>query len=174
MTAPDQSAGTLSTLAGSWTLDPTRCSVAFSTKAMWLFTVHGTVKAISGRGAVGPDGSVSGSLVFDAASFDTRNKRRDTHLRSADFFEVGAYPTFAYAVTGARPLEAGRYEVEGTLTIRDQSRPVTVLADVQATETAATVTAEVDIDRAAWGLTWAKMGTALANRVVISARFTKS
>ncbi|HWE65455.1 MAG TPA: YceI family protein [Acidimicrobiales bacterium] len=173
MTVPEQSAGTLATLAGSWTLDPDHSSITFTTKAAWLFPVKGTAKAISGGGQVDANGTVSGSLVFDAASIDTKNQKRDTHLRTADFFEVDTYPTFTFTVTGARPLNPGQVELSGTLTIRDQTRPVTLTAAVQSSDTAATLSTEFDIDRSDWGLTWAKMGAGLVNHVVIQAQFTK-
>ena len=121
-----------------------------------------------------PDGTVSGSVVFDAASIDTKNKKRDKHLRTADFFEVETYPTFTFALTSARPVSNGQLELSGTLTIRDQSRPLTLTADVQSTETSVTISTEFDIDRSEWGLTWAKMGAGVANHVVIQAQFTKA
>jgi polyisoprenoid-binding protein YceI len=64
-------------------------------------------------------------------------------------------------------------ELTGDLTIHGSTRPLTVLADVSTDGGSATVSAEVDIDRSAWGLTWAKMGAALTNHAVIKARFTK-
>jgi polyisoprenoid-binding protein YceI len=174
MTATEQPSGTLSTLAGSWTLDRDNSSIVFSTKAMWLFPVKGSAKAVSGGGKVEPDGTVTGSIVFDAASIDTKNKKRDGHLRTADFFEVETYPTITFTVNDSRPLNDGQVELSGTLTIRDHARPLTVRADVQAADATATVSTEFDIDRSEWGLTWAKMGAGLANHVVIRAQFTRS
>jgi polyisoprenoid-binding protein YceI len=141
---------------------------------MWLMNVKGAFKAIEGSGAVGADGSVSGSIVLDAASVDTNKKKRDNHLRTADFFEVDTYPTITFEVTNAHPKGAGKVELPGELTIHGATRPVTLLADVDVTGSSATVSAEADIDRSAWGLTWAKMGAGLANHVVINARFTKA
>ena len=72
--------------------------------AMWgLAKVKGRFNAVEGSGVIGEDGTVSGTLVFDAKSIDTKNKRRDTHLRSGDFFEVEKYPTFTYAATVSQP-----------------------------------------------------------------------
>jgi polyisoprenoid-binding protein YceI len=174
MTSPDPSLADLAPFAGTWTLDPARTSILFHTKAMWILKVKGTIQALEGGGTVGDDGGLSGTLVLDAASVDTGNKKRDAHLRTADFFEVDTHPTMTFTAADARPNPAGRVEVTGTLTIHGQSRPITVEADVQVAGGSATVSAEVDIDRAAWGLTWSKMGAGLANRVVINAVFTKA
>ncbi len=87
MTSPNQTATDLSAFAGTWTLDPAHTSVVFFTKAMWVFNVRGTFKALEGTGSVGTDGSVSGSILVDA-SVDTKQKRRDKHLRTADFLRL--------------------------------------------------------------------------------------
>ena len=83
-------------------LDPDRTSIVFHTKAFWVFPVKGTAKAIEGAGTVGADGSISGTLVIDAASIDTKLKRRDAHLRTADFFEVERFPAITFEATSGR------------------------------------------------------------------------
>jgi polyisoprenoid-binding protein YceI len=141
---------------------------------MWVANVKGTFKAIEGSGTVGADGSVSGSIVVDAASVDTKKKKRDDHLRTADFFEVNAFPTITFTVTDAHPKGAGKVVLDGNLAIHGSTQPVTLLADVSVTGDSATVSAEVDIDRSAWGLTWAKLGAGLKNHVVINTRFARA
>jgi polyisoprenoid-binding protein YceI len=174
MTSPYETKADLSAFAGSWTLDPSQTSIEFHTKAMWVTNVKGTFKAIEGSGTVDADGKVAGSIVVDAASVDTRKKKRDNHLRTADFFEVDSFPTITFTVTGAHPKDVGKVDLTGTLTIRGTTRPVALLADVSVTDASATVSAETDIDRSEWGLTWAKMGAGLKNHVVIKARFTRA
>lgn len=174
MTSTNQTVADLSAFAGTWTLDPGQTSVVFHTKALWLVNVQGTFKAIEGSGIVGVDGSVSGSIVLDAASVDTNKKKRDIHLRQADFFEVDTYPTITFTVTNAHPIGVGQAELSGDLTIHGATRAVTLLADVSVTGGSATVSAELDIDRSAWGITWAKMGAGLSNHVAINARFIQA
>ena len=93
MTSPSQNSFDLSDFAGKWELDRDRTSIAFHTKAMWVFPAKGTFRALEGVGNVAADGRISGTLVIDAASVDTKNKKRDAHLRTADFFEVETFPT---------------------------------------------------------------------------------
>jgi polyisoprenoid-binding protein YceI len=174
MTTPDQTATDLSTLTGAWVLDPARTRITFRTKAMWVLKVNGSLRAIEGGGTVGPDGSVHGTLVLDAASVDTNNKKRDTHLRTADFFDVGTFPTMTYEVTGARPEGDGHVRVDGQLTIAGRTRPLTVLAAVSSGATHAGVTAEVDLDRSDWGVNWSKLGASVDNHVVVEAHFVKA
>ena len=169
-------AAALADAVGSWRLDPAGTTIELRTKAMWgLARVRGRFNALEGSGVVGDDGTVSGTIVFDAKSIDTKNKKRDTHLRSADFFEVDKYPTFTYSATGASPTDDGKLKVAGSLTIRDQSRPLDLL--VTPTPPASgrvTLTGEAEIDRRQWGLTWAKMGAGVINQVVVAAQFTRS
>jgi polyisoprenoid-binding protein YceI len=173
MTSSSRTNIDLSTFADSWVLDPDRTSVVFHTKAVWVLPVKGTAKAIEGAGSVGVDGSLSGTLVVDAASIDTRNKRRDEHLRTADFLEVAKYPTITFEATGVRLTSSGQVEVTGNLTVHGQTRPLTVLAEVSATGGSATVAAEVAIDRSVWGVSSAPFGARLKNRVVINAGFNR-
>jgi polyisoprenoid-binding protein YceI len=173
VTSPDQTPTDLRTFVGSWVLEPSRTSIVFRTKAMWVFPVKGTANAAEGAGTVGDDGSLTGTLVIDAASIDTHNKKRDTHLRTADFFEVQTFPTLVFEVTGGRPVASGKIELTGTFTVHGQAKPLTVLADVSAAEGAVTVSTEVDIDRSDWGLSLVPFGAGLKNHVVITARFTK-
>ena len=166
----------LADAVGNWQLDPVGTTIELRTKAMWgLARVRGRFNTLEGSGVVGEDGTVSGTIVFDAKSIDTKHKKRDTHLRSSDFFEVDKYPTFSYSATGASPTDDGKLKVTGSLTIRDQSWPLDLL--VTATQPApdrATLTAEADIDRRQWGMTWAKMGAGVINQVVVAAQFTRS
>jgi polyisoprenoid-binding protein YceI len=123
---------------------------------------------------VATDGTVSGALVIDARSIDTKNKRRDEHLRSADFFEVDTFPTMVYAVTGASPV-GDKFKVSGDLTVHGQTRPFEVMATVTDDgPDQVRITTEVDIDRSQWGMTWAKMGARLNNHVVVNAQFKKT
>ncbi len=164
----------LSAYAGTWALEPTGPSVGFVTEAMWVLTVGRTMRAVDGTVTVGTDGALSVSVVFDAATTDTKNRKRDAHLKTEDCFEIQKYPTITFAVTAAPPLPTGQVELTGDLTIHGRSRPVTVLADVSATEERATFTAGFDIDRSAWGITWSKTGAGLSDHMTVTAAFTRS
>jgi polyisoprenoid-binding protein YceI len=166
----------LPTLTGTWLLDPSATTVELHTKAMWgMAKVKGSFTAIEGTGTVGPDGSVTGTLVLDAASVDTKQAKRDKHLRSKDFFDVEHYPTFTYSATAARAGSDGSVTISGTFTVLGQTHPLPVHGVVTtAGADAVTVTAEADLDRSQWGMGWAKMGAGLKNHLVVVATFTRS
>jgi polyisoprenoid-binding protein YceI len=164
----------LSQLAGTWALDPEETEVTFRTRAIWFLPVKGTAKALGGVAQVSPDGTVNGTLVIDAASVDTKNKKRDDHLCSEDFFEVVKYPTIVFTVDGGLRAGPGRVELRGVLTVHGQSRPLTLHAVVSRSGTSATVSTEVEIDRSQWGMSWVKMGTGLKSQVAIRAHFDRA
>ncbi len=174
MTSPSQNSPDVADFTGNWKLDPERTSIAFHTKAMWVLPAKGTFRAVEGAGTVAADGGITGTLVIDAASVDTKNKKRDTHLRTADFFDVEAYPTFTYEATGGRLAGPGKVDLSGTLTIHGVTKPLAVSADLGAAGELVTVSAEVEIDRSAWGISATPFGAGLKNRVVVSAQFRKA
>lgn len=168
---PTDATSDLARFTGTWSLDPEQTSVMLRTKAIWVFPVKATARALGGGAKVTPEGAVAGTLVIDAASLDTKNNKRDDHLRSADFLEIAKYPTIVFEATGGRPIGAGLVEISGVLTIHGQTQPLTLQAEVSGSGNSATVSTSVEIDRSLWGVSWAKMGTGLKNQVAIRAHF---
>lgn len=160
--------------SGTWTLDPARTTITFHTKAMWVLPVKGTARAVEGGGRVGDDGTVEGRLVVDATSIDTGTKKRDQHLQTADFFEADHHPTIEFDLIAVRPLANNHFALEGTLLVHGQRQPVTIDAEVTSDGATTTVTGTIDdLDRRQWGLTWAKMGAGVHNKVAVTAVFKR-
>jgi polyisoprenoid-binding protein YceI len=122
--------------------------------------VRGAFKTFSGSIDIAESPEASAVVVsIDAASIDTGVEDRDNHLRSADFLDVESYPTLEFASTAVRSVADG-YEVDGTLTIRGTTRPVTlqmqysgVIADPWGNEKAI-FSATTKINREDFDLTW--------------------
>jgi len=104
------------TAAGNWVLDSAGSHAEFGVRHFWgAITVRGTFERMTGEATIGPDGTVTGRISFDAASLDTKNKQRDKHLRSADFFDVESHPQAVLTVTSARPAGPAELQCQGTL-----------------------------------------------------------
>lgn len=160
-----------------WQLDPAATTVAFSNKTMWgLVTVRGTFSQVAGSGEILADGSGRGRLEIGAASVDTKNRKRDEHLRSADFFNAADHPQIIVDIARATLAGSGSAEVTGTLTVAGTTKPLSVTATViDATDQAITLSAETDIDRADFGMTWNQAGMLKgAAHISVLARFVKS
>jgi polyisoprenoid-binding protein YceI len=162
-------------LAGAWALDPAGSSVALKTKVMGLIPVNGVFRAVAGAGTIGPDGEASGTITVEAASIDTRNARRDEHLRSADLLDTGRYPRITF--TADRISLAGdQATVTGTLTVHGQQRPVSVSAAASVRgEAEVCLDAKVRVNRADFGISWNPMGLAsVSNVIVVHATFVRA
>jgi polyisoprenoid-binding protein YceI len=162
-------------LAGSWVLDGARSTIGLRSKSMWgMAPVKGAFGQVAGLGTVAADGAVTGTITVGAASIDTKNKKRDVHLRSADFFDSGKYPDIVFTVTAITPSGPG-LTVSGQLTVRDQTRPVSFDAAVSAADAAGvSLDAEIPFNRADFGLTWNQLGMAsLHNILAIHAVFSR-
>jgi polyisoprenoid-binding protein YceI len=125
--------------------------------------VDGLFREVSGKGTVCADGAIRGIVTVATASIDTQNTRRDTHLRSADFFDSSGNPDIVFTAEGIRPSGQG-VTVTGTLTVRGRTRPLLVDASASVHGDAEIwLDAEARINRADFGLTWNPMGMAGVN-----------
>jgi polyisoprenoid-binding protein YceI len=170
MPAPSQQ---LATLAGSWTLDPSRSSVRLSSKALGLIPVRGQFKAVRATGTITADGTVGGTFTVATASIDTRNAKRDTHLRSADLFDSDQYPDITFVVGNAE-LTGPDAVVTGALTVHGVTRPLTFGATVSIRgDGEIGLDATIRVNRADFGLTWNVLGTAsMLSTITVQATFT--
>jgi polyisoprenoid-binding protein YceI len=162
-------------LAGEWALDPRKSSIRLKSRAMWgLAPVNGVFRQVTGKGTVSAAGKVGGTVTVAAASIDTKNAWRDTHLRSADFFDTGTYPDLSVTVDGIRPSGRG-VAVTGALTVRGVTRPLSFdAATAVHGDGEVWLDAEVHVNRAGFGLTWNLMGMAsMHNTLIIHAVFTR-
>jgi polyisoprenoid-binding protein YceI len=108
---------------GSWRLDPQRTDLTFRSTSFWgLMKVKGRFADVTGVGdATGPE-QISGHLEVGVASVDTGIRKRDDHLRSADFFDVERFPTFTADVTAAGLRDNDTVNLHVQLTIKGVQR----------------------------------------------------
>ena len=161
-------------LAGSWTLDAARSQVRLATKSMWnLVPVKGVFGEVSGSGTVTESGDVAGTLMIAAGSIDTKVKKRDDHLRSADFFDVANHPDITFSAEAVSAAADG-VTVAGSLTVRDTTRPVSFGAAVSGGDGEVTLDAEFPLNRADYGITFNQLGMmGTHNTITVHAVFTR-
>jgi polyisoprenoid-binding protein YceI len=164
-------------LAGRWVLDPGASRVEFHVRHFWgAVTVRGWFERLEGEGAVGPDGKVAGQLVVDAGSLNTKNKQRDRHLRSADFFDAQSHPRVVLTVSGAELTRGAQLAAEGELEAAGVREPLSFTAEVvDASPDAVTLQAELTVDRSRFGMTWSPLRMASMQATgSVTARFTRA
>ena len=163
-------------LAGAWTLDGAKSSVGLSSKSMWnMVKVKGSFAQVSGEGVISAAGEATGTLTIAAASVNTGIKKRDEHLRSADFFDVEKYPDITFSVASVS-LSGDDATVVGTLTVRDQAKPVTVAGQVSALGAdEISLDAEVPVNRGDYGMSFNQLNMMSMDSVItIHAVFTRA
>ncbi|MFZ0996462.1 MAG: YceI family protein [Candidatus Dormiibacterota bacterium] len=110
----------------SWKVDNSHTSLEFSARHMMVSTVKGHFKEFTGEVELDPSDLTRSKAraEIQAASLDTREEKRDGHLRSADFFDVEKFPVITYQSGKIESRGDNRFRVQGDLTIRGVTRPV--------------------------------------------------
>jgi polyisoprenoid-binding protein YceI len=152
--------GTKLPAAGTWEIDTAHTAVEFVARHM-LTKVRGRFGTFSGVIRVGevPEESTA-EVEIEAASIDTNTPDRDNHLRSPDFLDVAKYPKLTFKSTALRRTGPDTFELDGNLTIKDVTRPVTLEAEFLGVTDSpfgtkvASFSARAEIDREDWGMTW--------------------
>ena len=146
--------------AGTWTLDPSHTSVGFSVRHLGLSKVRGRFTTFTGDVVIAEDPTQSSVEVrIDVASIDTRDEKRDEHLRTNDFFNAPDFPTMTFTSTSVSGTGSD-WQVSGDLTIRGITRQVVLDATFEGTAgdpwggSRAAFTATTEIDREHFGMTW--------------------
>src|SRR6202165_2192717 len=113
---------------GIWQFDPFHTQVEFSAKHLGMMTVRGHFAEVTGTGTIDVEHPENSSVeaVVQTASIRTHNETRDNDLRSSNFLEIEKYPTMTFKSTKIAPAGKDRYMMTGDLTIKGNTRPVTL------------------------------------------------
>ena len=147
---------------GRWELDPSHTSVEFWARHLGLSKVRGRFNQVAAEIVVGETLADSRfEATMKADSIETRFDKRDEHLRSADFLDIENYEDVKFVSTSVEPAGDGGYKVNGTLSIRDVARPITLdvelhgeVDDPMAGTKRAGFSATTAFDREDFGMTW--------------------
>lgn len=115
---------------GDWQVDPARSELGFLTRMLGFIPVRGRYTGYEGELHVDDAGNASGTLRVEAETISTGIKKRDTHLRSKDFFRVDVHPHMTFELTGLTPSSDGTVTLTGTLHIRDRAQAINTPASV--------------------------------------------
>lgn len=178
MTATNTAPPITGYVPGTWDIDLLHSEIGFSVRHLMVTKVKGRFLSFSGSLVTGEnplDSSVEATV--DLSSISTGNADRDTHLRSADFFDVEHHTTLEYRSTGIRYDDDG-FVIDGELTLRGVTKHVPLALEIHGfqpttpfgdTRTGFTATGE--IDRRDFGVSFNTPleggGVGLANKVQI-------
>ena len=125
MTTQNEAQGTTTS---RWQFDPYHTQVEFSAKHLGMMTVRGLFPDVTATGFIDPDHPEASSVdvTIQTASIRTHNPQRDNDLRASNFLEVDKYPTMTFKSTKIEAAGQDRYRLTGDLTIKGNTRPVTL------------------------------------------------
>jgi polyisoprenoid-binding protein YceI len=146
-----------------WQIDSAHTAAQFSVRHMMVSNVRGQFGKTTGSARFDPKDPTKASLdvTVDVASIDTREPKRDAHLKSADFFDVQKFPVMTFKSKRAEAAGAGRLKLVGDLTMHGMTREVTLdvegptpeMKDAQGGGRIGAV-ATARISRKEFGMTW--------------------
>ncbi len=112
----------------TWKVDKAHSRLQFTITHLAVSDVDGTFKDFDVTiTSAKPDFSdAKVSLAAQTASVNTDNERRDTHLKSADFFDVAKNPTMNFYSASITPNGTNKYKLTGNLTLNGVTKPVTM------------------------------------------------
>lgn len=159
-----------------YTIDSAHSGASFGVRHMMVSTVRGHFSKVTGTVSYDPKNLAAAKVeaTIDATTIDTREPKRDGHLKSADFFDVAKFPAITFKSTKWTQT-GGKMQIAGNLTMHGVTKPVTLdvegpNGDVKGPMLGATATTKVS--RKEFGLTWNKMletgGAVVGDEVTIT------
>jgi polyisoprenoid-binding protein YceI len=157
---------------GTWRLDPARSSVEFHVPHFYgLITVKGRFDRYTGT--LNLSGRPAAELVIEADSLDTKQNKRDAHLRSADFFDVANYPHVRFE-TDAATLNGDKLKVRGRLHAAGKHIPLDVDATVTPAGDEFEIEASALADHRKLGMLGAPMGIMRTPKLIVRGRLVRA
>jgi polyisoprenoid-binding protein YceI len=155
------------TFAGTttWEIDTAHTSAQFAVKHLMVSTVRGTMGPVTGTVTLDDSDLTKSSTTasVDTKGVDTRNEKRDEHLRNPDFFDVAKYPAMTFTSTRVEKVADGKFKVTGNLTLRGVTKPIVLDVEGSPTplqdpfgNTKLGGVATTRINRKDFGLNWSK------------------
>ena len=146
----------------AWVIDASHSQVTFTVRHMMIANVRGRFENFSGSVDFNEQDPARSSVEvqIEAASINTRDEKRDGHLKSADFLEVEKHPYLTFKSKRVQKTGDSSGRITGDLTIRGVTREVVLDVDYNGQAkspwgtTSAGFTASTKINRKDWGLNW--------------------
>jgi len=160
--------------ADTYTIDPNHTSFTFTVKHMMISNVPGEFDKFDGQITYSPAdlANSKANVTIDVSSINTRIEKRDTHLKSTDFFDAAKFPTITFVSTKFTPGA-----ITGNLTMKGVTKEVTIPVTISGPvdemgHQAIGITGSVTVNRQDYGINWNKAldkgGWAVSNDVAIA------
>jgi polyisoprenoid-binding protein YceI len=121
--------------ASMWKIDPAHASAQFAVRHLMVSTVRGTLGKVAGTVNLDEADLIKSSVEasIDVTAIDTREPKRDAHLKSPDFFDVAKYPAITFKSKKVTKLGETKFQVTGDLTMHGVTKEVVLDVEGSAT-----------------------------------------
>ena len=162
-------------VAGTWTIDAVHSDVSFYVRHLGVSKVRGSFETFEGTIVTGEnplDSKVE--AVIKTGSVNTKNEMRDNHVRGDDFLDVEQFPEMTFTSTAIRPKTSELFEVDGELSLKGVTKPVTLQLELNGFGThyeghaIAGFSAATEINRSEFGVTGGAAGAAVGEKIRIA------
>ncbi|MDX2086931.1 MAG: YceI family protein [Kofleriaceae bacterium] len=148
--------------ASNWNFDLSHSSINFHVRHLMIAKVHGRFTKWGGTLLLDEADLTKSKIdvTIETGSVDTRDEKRDAHLRSADFFDAENIPTMTYKSTSVTKLSDDELEVTGDLTLRGVTKEVRLRVELNGKQkdpwggTRIGFSAKTSLNRKDYGLNW--------------------
>jgi polyisoprenoid-binding protein YceI len=162
MSTADATAFDPAALTGDYTFDTAHSTFGFVARHLMVTKVRGTFGEFEGSAHLDFTDPTKSSVTvkIKAASIDTGNADRDTHLRSNDFFDMEEHPEITFQSTAVQTVSGNTYRVTGDLTIRGITKPITFETELAGPvvdpwgNTRVGLSGSLTVNRKDWGVSW--------------------
>lgn len=145
-----------------WAIDPTHSEIGFKVKHMMFTNVSGKFETYDATIATEDENFENAKIEFSAEinSINTHNTDRDTHLKSADFFDADNHPRLTFKASSFSKIDDHNYTLAGDLSLRGVTKPVQFPVEFSGLmkdpwgNTKAGLNISGKINRKDWGLNW--------------------
>ena len=164
----------------TWAIDASHSQVEFAVRHLMISTVRGRFAGVTGT-VITDDHDPAAAQVdvaIDVNTIDTHEAQRDTHLKSADFFDAERFPVLTFKSTRVTDVTGSGFRLAGNLTLHGVTRDVTleVTSEGRGKDPwggdRAGYSATTKIKRSDYGLTWNQLleagGIAVGDEIKIS------
>jgi polyisoprenoid-binding protein YceI len=148
----------------TWQIDPAHSAAQFSVRHMMISNVRGEFHKLAGSLQLDEKDITKSSIevTIDTTTIDTREEKRDGHLKSADFLDVANFPAMTFKSRSVSKSGDGRLRVVGDLTLRGVTKEVVL--DVEGpspalkagNQTRRGASATTKINRKDFGVSWSR------------------
>ncbi len=143
-------------------IDSSHSSIQFWVRHLAISKARGTFETFTGTVEFNEEDPASStvSVQIDVASINTKDEKRDGHLKSPDFFDVANFPSLSFVSKKVEVVDETHGKIIGDLTIRGVTNEVVLNTEYNGQSkspwgtTSAGFSAETKISRKEWGLTW--------------------